>query len=88
MLFLLDSAGVPSKAQFIQLSPYAGLPPTARSPLPPTNVTIQAGGSVNFSTSTSAAKYSWVFPGGSPANSTAQSQGTLPSTQRESTRPR
>jgi galactose oxidase-like protein len=27
MLFLLDSAGVPSRAQFIQLSPYAGTPP-------------------------------------------------------------
>src|SRR5262249_32996107 len=28
MLFLLDSAGVPSKAQFIQLSPYTTTPPS------------------------------------------------------------
>ena len=28
MLFLLDSAGVPSKARFIQLSPYTTPPPS------------------------------------------------------------
>ncbi len=30
MLFLLDGAGVPSKAQFIQITPYATVPPTGR----------------------------------------------------------
>ena len=72
MLFLVDNAGVPSKAQFIQLSSHAGLPPTGTINSPVGNVTIAAGGSVNFSTNTSAAKYSWIFPGGSPATSTAQ----------------
>ena len=51
MLFLLDSAGVPSKAQFIQLSPFAGPPPDGAIASPATDVTIPAGGSVSFGTS-------------------------------------
>src|SRR5262249_45716655 len=47
MLFLLDSAGVPSKAQFIQLTPYAGAPPLGVIALPATDLTISAGGSVS-----------------------------------------
>ena len=38
-------------------------------------MTITAGGSVYFSTSATAAEYSWVFPGGSPATSTVQTPG-------------
>jgi len=72
MLFLLDSAGVPSVAQFIQLSPYTTPAPKATISLPASDITIGAGQTVNFATNTTAAKYSWVFPGGSPANSTAQ----------------
>jgi fibronectin type 3 domain-containing protein len=77
MLFLLDSAGVPSKAQFIQLSPYSTPPPAGTIASPASAVTIRAGGSVNFSAGTTAAHYSWVFPGGSPTTSVAQSPGNV-----------
>ena len=40
-------------------------------------MTIPAGGSVVFSTNTAAAKYSWIFPGGSPTTSTAQAPGSV-----------
>jgi len=77
MLFLFDSAGVPSIAQFIQLSPYITAPPRGTISTPASDVTISAGDSVAFSTSTTAAKYSWIFPGGSPTNSTIQNPGTV-----------
>ena len=77
MLFLLDSAGVPSRAQFLQLSPYAGSPPDGAIASPEGDVTVAAGGSVGFGTGTSASKYSWVFPGGSPATSVAQTPGSV-----------
>jgi hypothetical protein len=77
MLFLLDNAGVPSVAQFIQISPYSTLAPKGAISLPASDTTILAGQTVNFNTATSAAKYSWVFPGGSPATSTAQNPGNV-----------
>ncbi|HYV66915.1 MAG TPA: galactose oxidase-like domain-containing protein, partial [Myxococcales bacterium] len=77
MLFLLDSAGVPSKAAFLQLTPYASAPPSGSIDSPAGDVTIQAGASVAFSTSATAAAYSWVFPGGTPANSTARTPGSV-----------
>jgi len=77
MLFLLDSAGVPSIAQFIQLSPYVTSPPTGTIDSPASDTTITAGGSVPFSTISTAASYSWIFPGGSPATSTAQNPGNV-----------
>jgi PKD repeat protein len=77
MLFLLDSAGVPSVAQFIQLLPYSTLAPKGAISSPASDVTIGAGQSVNFGTNTTAAKYSWVFPSGSPATSTAQNPGNV-----------
>jgi hypothetical protein len=77
MLFLLDSAGVPSMAQFIQLSPYATATPKGIISTPASDTTIAAGGSVSFSTTSTAAKYSWVFPSGSPATSTAQNPGNV-----------
>jgi cellulose 1,4-beta-cellobiosidase len=40
-------------------------------------VTITAGSSVAFSTTSTAAKYSWVFPGGSSANSSSQNPGNI-----------
>jgi fibronectin type 3 domain-containing protein len=70
---------VPSKAQFIQITPYATVPPRGSitsSPAGP-DISISAGGKVNFSTTTSAAKYSWVFPGGTPATSTVQNPGDV-----------
>jgi len=77
MLFLLNSAGVPSKAQFLQLSPYATTPPDGAITSPASNTTIHAGGAVSFSTTSTAALYSWVFPGGFPATSTAQIPGNV-----------
>jgi fibronectin type 3 domain-containing protein len=77
MLFLLDSAGVPSKAQFLQLTPYPTAPPDSTITMPAADTTISAGGTVFFSTSTTAAQYSWIFPGGSPVNSTAQTPGSV-----------
>src|SRR5262249_36609023 len=74
MLFLIDSAGVPSVATFIQLSPYASAPPQGSISAPAGNLTINAGQAVNFSTTSSAAAYSWAFPGGAPATSLAASQ--------------
>src|SRR5215475_3378632 len=77
MLFLLDSAGVPSTAQLIQLSPYTTTPPSGTITSPASDVTIPAGGSVAFGTTTAAAQYSWVFSSGSPATSTAQNPGSV-----------
>jgi len=74
MLFLIDSAGVPSVATFIQLSPYATTPPQGTITMPTGNVTINAGQAVNFSTTTAASNYSWIFPGGTPATSVSPSQ--------------
>jgi fibronectin type 3 domain-containing protein len=77
MLFLIDSAGVPSKAHFVQLTPYQTAPPVGTIASPTADTTISAGGLVNFSTSTGASKYSWVFPGGVPATSTLQNPGNV-----------
>ena len=77
MLFLLDSAGVPSTARFIQLTQYSTAPPVGAIAAPSSDVTISAGSAVTFGTSTIASKYSWVFPGGSPATSTAQNPGNV-----------
>jgi fibronectin type 3 domain-containing protein len=77
MLFILDSAGVPSKAQFVQLTPYATFPPEGAISSPAADVTIPAGGVVAFETGTSADRYSWIFPGGSPATTVAQNPGNV-----------
>jgi hypothetical protein len=77
MLFLLDSAGVPSVAQFIQLTPYTTPPPSGTITSPSKDTSITAGGSVNFSTNTAATSYSWVFPGGTPTSSVAQNPGSV-----------
>jgi hypothetical protein len=77
MLFLLDSAGVPSKAQFIQLTRHSSTPPTDTITSPASNVTITAGNSVNFGTTSTSYQYSWIFPGGFPATSTLQNPGNV-----------
>src|SRR5205823_6370498 len=77
LLFLLDAAKVPSKAVFLQLTPYSSVPPTGTIDSPATDVTIQAGQSVAFSTNSTAAAYSWVFPGGTPATSSARVPGNV-----------
>jgi hypothetical protein len=79
MLFLLDSAGVPSKASFIQLTPnsYSSVPPSGTITAPSGPVTITAGSAINFGSTSTASGYSWVFPGGTPATSTAQNPGNV-----------
>ena len=39
--------------------------------------TVAAGNPVSFGTTTTAAHYSWVFPGGTPATSSAQNPGNV-----------
>jgi hypothetical protein len=77
MLFLVDSSGVPSKAQWVQLTTFASSAPVATISSPATDTTITAGGSVSFDTPTVVSKYSWVFPGGTPATSTVKTPGSV-----------
>ena len=70
MLFILNSAGVPSLASFVQLSlAPTDQPPTGMITSPSSNVSIGAGQAVNFSGTGSdpdgtVTGYSWAFPGG------------------------
>ena len=83
MLFILNAAGVPSVARFVQLSTsISNQRPTAIINSPATNVTVAAGGSVNFSGSGSdpdgtISAYSWTFPGGTPSSSSVASPGVV-----------
>jgi hypothetical protein len=83
LLFLLNSSGVPSLAQFVQLSlAPTDQPPTGTITSPTSNLTIVPGQSVSFSGSGTSpsgfiASYSWVFPGGNPAASTVASPGSV-----------
>jgi hypothetical protein len=83
MLFLLNSAGVPSIAQFVQLTPApADIPPTGTISSPATDMMITAGQAVFFSGSGSdpdgtISAYSWTFPGGSPSASALASPGNV-----------
>lgn len=83
MLFILDQAGVPSVAKFVHLSAN----PRNKSPRssitsPRGTTVIQAGETVDFAgrgkdPDGSVASYKWIFPGGSPATSTAQNPGRV-----------
>jgi fibronectin type 3 domain-containing protein len=83
MLFILNSSGVPSVAQFIQLSlTPTDLPPTGTILTPASNVAIGPGQSVSFSGSGTSpngtiASYNWVFPGGNPNSSSSQNPGSV-----------
>src|SRR5256712_3059281 len=83
MLFILNSSGVPSVAQFVQLSlTPTDLPPAGTIVTPSSNVAIGRGQSVSFSGSGSdpdgtVAAYNWVFPGGSPSSSSSQNPGSV-----------
>ena len=83
LLFILNSSGVPSVAQFVQLSANpTDQPPTGSITSPAGNVTITAGQSVSFagtgtSQSGTIAGYSWVFPGGNPVSSTVATPGSV-----------
>ena len=82
-LFILNSSGVPSVSQFVQLSLNPNdTPPTGIITSPSGNVTIAPGQSVSFSgsgssTSGTIAGYSWIFPGGSPATSSVANPGSV-----------
>jgi len=75
MLFVLNSAGVPSVATFVRISTAPpNQAPTASIDSPASNVTINTGDVVGFSGSGNdpdgtIASYAWTFPGGSPASS-------------------
>lgn len=82
-VFILNSSGVPSVSQFVQLSATPNdVPPTGTITSPTGNVTIAPGGSVSFSGSGASStgtisNYSWVFPGGSPATSSLTNPGSV-----------
>jgi hypothetical protein len=82
MLFILNAAGVPSLAKFVQLSASVNQPPTATIDSPATAVTVNPGESVAFAGTGSDSDgtigaYSWSFPTGSPSSSTQASANVM-----------
>jgi Domain of unknown function (DUF1929)/PKD domain len=83
MIFILNSSGVPSVAQFVQLTlAPADQPPTGTITNPATDVTITTGQSVFFSgTGTdpdgTVTAYSWTLPGGNPSTSSLATPGNV-----------
>ena len=83
MLFLINKAGVPSVAKFVQVSTApTDVPPTGTITTPATTVSIPQGQSVTFAGSGTAAAgtitgYSWSIRGGSPAKSSMQNPGAV-----------
>jgi PKD repeat protein len=83
MLFVLNSAGVPSVATFVQLTtPAANQAPQATIVSPAANVTVNPGQAVFFSGSGTDSdgtinSYSWTFPGGNPASSSQATPGNV-----------
>ena len=83
LLFLVNTAGVPSVASFVQVS----LAPTDQPPAgtivsPASDLTIGTGQSVSFAGAGSdpdgtIRAYSWVFPGGSPSSASVQNPGSV-----------
>ena len=83
MLFVLNSAGVPSVASFVQLTSAApNQAPTATITSPSIDVTVNPGDAVSFAGTGSdpdgsIASYSWTFPGGNPGSSSVASPGNV-----------
>jgi len=83
MLFILNSAGVPSVATMLQVSLAANdTPPTGTITSPASDVTISAGQSVVYSGTGSdpdgtISGYSWSFPGGNPNASNLANPGSV-----------
>jgi galactose oxidase-like protein/PKD domain-containing protein/glyoxal oxidase-like protein/Big-like domain-containing protein len=83
MLFILNRAGTPSVAAFVQLlAAPQNQPPRGTILAPAGDVAIRAGQSVNFSGTGSdpegsALTYSWIFPDGSPDASGAQNPSVV-----------
>lgn len=82
MLFIVDSAGVPSIAQFVQLSGSTDVPPSAAITSPAADVSVNPGDAVFFAGTGSdpdgtVTAFSWTFPGGSPASSSVATPGNV-----------
>ena len=83
MLFLLNHAGVPSVAKFVQVSQNpTDQPPKGTITVPVGDITIHAGQAVKFAGTGSDAdgtvqKYSWFFPEGTPESSTVPNPGSI-----------
>jgi hypothetical protein len=85
MLFLINSAGVPSVANFVQVSTAPGdVPPTGTitsSATPTINInqgqTVTFAGTGTASGSGSITGYSWSIRGGTPARSSMQTPGVV-----------
>ena len=83
MLFIMNSAGVPSVANFVRVSaPLPNQAPAATIISPASNVTVSAGQSVSFSGSGSDPDgtinaYAWTFPGGNPGSSSVANAGDV-----------
>jgi hypothetical protein len=83
MLFVLNRAGVPSVARFVQVSSNpTDQPPKGTITAPTGDVTITAGQAVNFAGTASdpdgsVQKYSWFFPEGTPESSSVPSPGAI-----------
>ena len=83
MLFLVNSAGVPSVASMVQVSAAPGdTPPKGAITSPATNVSVSVGQSVNYAGSGSDAggsisSYFWNFEGGAPRTSNLANPGNV-----------
>jgi hypothetical protein len=83
MLFVLNTAGVPSLARFIRvMTSGPNQAPVATITSPAANVTLNPGGTVSFSGTGSdpdgtIGAYEWMFPGGAPGSSSVASPGNV-----------
>ncbi len=83
MLFLVNRAGVPSVAAWVQVTATPGnQPPRGTITAPAGDVTIRAGQSVTFAGSGTDANgsvtgFAWSFPGGTPRSSASATPGAV-----------
>ena len=83
MLFILNSAGVPSIASFVQvLTTAPNQPPVAAIQTPASDVTVNPGQAITFAGAGSDADgvisaYGWTFAGGSPSASAQAAPGAV-----------
>src|SRR5215469_2517506 len=83
MLFILNKAGVPSVASFVQvLNNPTDQPPKGTITAPTSDMTITAGQAVNFGATAvdpdgSVSASQWYFPGATPNTSTALNPGIV-----------
>jgi Galactose oxidase-like, Early set domain len=79
LLFVLNAAGVPSVAKYIQILPTTPFSRPIPTILAPADTTIPAGGSVFFAGSgidpSGIGGYSWTFPGANPASASTATPG-------------